>query len=601
MTESGYWSQRRFGRRAALRGAGAAALGMAGAALVGCGSSEEAPPEPGAATTPTGLQAAEERARHTEGEAATGLVRGTSFSEEMPWKFEQAEPVRGGTFLHYITADPQNFSPYHTGGFFLQEFYDYPWMQLFRGDRLFFFRGIESIEWVDATNYLLKVADASFQNVEPVFGRKVTAEDVVSSWELRRDDNTAGAGAYFREIIDWSNTGVVDEQTIKIATVQPRNDFFTSIQVPWASKEANELHLSGKKPFTEWDWPTGSGPFALKEVRPGSAIETVRHPGYSRADITYVDGQRFSLIPDAAAREAQFRAGQLHQLPGGDSPFYEGMLRELGSGSQPRLYGVHNLGLNPWSWIQVNQLREPWTDERVRTAFVRALDRPQIRQLMGEIEGPLNPPGATAGYADYKLPADDADVVDWNKFDPADGKRLLDAARSSGVDVDRTLDFVFLTSTFNGDLAATVRPYLQDVGFKVDLLSMPSADARERVFVRPGRFDISVDNWLMGGFRLGMYFRAHHSNSLFANQNGSLLDAEIDRLVEEWEGLVDITELHAKAQEIERALIQKRSVLFPLYTHHWRKLYNVTVRNTNPDWADALQPQHWVDPSLWPA
>jgi ABC-type transport system substrate-binding protein len=593
VSEQTYWTQRRFGRRAALRGGGAALFGVAGAALIGCGAADEAE-EGETVVRPTpadALREAEERATH--GDEAVTFVRGSTFTEDLPWHFEEGEPVRGGVFETYYTADVRNFSPFHSGGFGLHEFYDWPFFQMYRGPRLFFMRGVEAIEWVDSTTFILRMKDAHFQDVAPVHGRKVTAEDLMASIELRRDDSGAGYHSWYRDIVDWGNTAVVDEKTLKVGTIQPRNDFFEQMWRPYTNKESIEMHVSGEKPLTEWEWPSGSGPFALKELRHGAFVQAERHPGYARADITYMDGLKWSLIPDASAREAQFRAGQLSHLPAGDRLFYEAMLSDLGR----QIYGVHNLSLNPTQWTQLNQTVEPWTDERVRKAYVRALDRERIRDLMGEIEGPMNPPGITAGYSKFKLPADDPDAADWNMYDPADAKALLAAARSSGMDVDRTMEMIVQTSAFYGDLASTVRPFLQDVGFKVDIVSLPAADARERYLQRPGRFDMAFDNWLIGGWQLGMYLRAHHSNSLFTNQNATMFDPQVDAAIEQWEGLVDLEELEQKAQDIERLLIQKTAVVFPLYSNNWRKLYQRTVRNTNPDWADALQPQHWIDPS----
>ena len=47
--QSSYWARRRISRRAALRGAGLGVVGLAGAALVGCGDDDEEEAAPAAA------------------------------------------------------------------------------------------------------------------------------------------------------------------------------------------------------------------------------------------------------------------------------------------------------------------------------------------------------------------------------------------------------------------------------------------------------------------------------------------------------------------------------------------------------------------------
>jgi peptide/nickel transport system substrate-binding protein len=55
----------------------------------------------------------------------------------------------------------------------------------------------------------------------------------------------------------------------------------------------------------------GTGPFKLKEYRPGELIEYVRNPDYFKKGLPYLDGIRFIIIKERGTRIAALQAGRL--------------------------------------------------------------------------------------------------------------------------------------------------------------------------------------------------------------------------------------------------------------------------------------------------
>ncbi len=115
----------------------------------------------------------------------------------------------------------------------------------------------------------------------------------------------------------------------------------------------------------------GTGPFRLKEYRPGELIEMVRNPDYFIKDRPFLDGIRFIIIRERGTRIAALQAGQLDvTMPQEGSKTAAEQLKR----AVPSLVVVEaaqNINDN----ILVNFKRAPFTDPRVRRAISMAIDR----------------------------------------------------------------------------------------------------------------------------------------------------------------------------------------------------------------------------------
>jgi ABC-type transport system substrate-binding protein len=612
MTDSKFWTElrgRNVSRRSLLRGAAAGGAGLAGAALIGCGGDDDdADEEETGSQVSTGLEQAAGSGIGNTGAASGGTTLSSGLgilAGDHPWSFESGEPVLGGIFRTHFAGSDAHFSPHHPAGFGFRGgmyMHDQAFDRLFRGDVVNFTTTVGQIERTDPVTYINTLrGTARFQDVEPANGRKVTAADIIANAHVRRDDATAHARNFWAFAVDWEQSGAVDELVYKVVTKTTRNDYFSTTNITYTNKEMVEMHLAGEKTLQEWEVPGGSGTQALTKHVPGSMVETVSHDGWSRnfAGEPYIAGMEFPKITDSAAQEAQFRSGQLSFLdPGQNAIKFATILEDLGGGDRPRVYGVRNFQANP-RVMGLNARKEPFNDVRMRKAWHRAMDLDKHIEVMGKGEGTTSGPGPYVFYEQHHVPLDDPQLLDYLKHDPAEAQELIDSAGADGIDVERPLQFVIsATDAWQADYAALVKEQVEPLGLRIDVVSIPSAEFTSRV-----RREESMD-WdiFVGGYeaRLGRMLRLHHTTSGLTTESVAPEDAELNALIDEWEIIQDEAELAVKSQVIQRKLMELWAPYFITYGAFWRKLYKVTIRNTNPDWFSRWQPQLWIDESYWP-
>jgi ABC-type transport system substrate-binding protein len=204
METSSYWqglSQKRVSRRRALK-AGTVGLGAAALGLAGCGGGEEEADTSGAGEsflTPTGVK---------------------------------ETPVYGG---HAVTATRTIFS-----GLDVQVGVDnYPaavfhgyLFSIDRRDETFEAQAAESHERIDELTHVWKLRQGiKFQNVDPCWGRELTADDVVYSFTRRRDEPTVRNDKQF--LRDYTaGFEATDKYTFRLASKIPYSPLMDEVGNP---------------------------------------------------------------------------------------------------------------------------------------------------------------------------------------------------------------------------------------------------------------------------------------------------------------------------------------------------------------------------------
>ncbi len=115
----------------------------------------------------------------------------------------------------------------------------------------------------------------------------------------------------------------------------------------------------------------GTGPFKLKEYRPGEVLELTRNTDYFLPGRPYLDGIRYVIIKDRATRYAAIQAAQQHIA----FPFeISKTLAENAKKAVPSLVVVETTN-NVNDHLLVNFKRPLFQDARVRRALSLAIDR----------------------------------------------------------------------------------------------------------------------------------------------------------------------------------------------------------------------------------
>jgi peptide/nickel transport system substrate-binding protein len=442
--ERGYWQRAlggRTSRRAVLRGSALGAAGLAGAALIGCGSSSKSTPTPAAATKAAGAATA----------AATAAAT------------QAAQPKTGGNYRTGFTGpfagvDPHN-SVYGGSGIVPQVYSYLIRKEVMRPDagtinELSSSHALQSdnVTWVFKLRADAKIAP----NAHSVPERPMDSEDVVKSWDRVADAKVGSNGyIFFSRWVD--KYDAPDAQTVRIILKKP---------YAWVEEQVGD-NLQGAIVPKEWlasadikKDAVGSGPFMLKELTEGQRAVMVRNPNYYETGKPYLDQTTILAFQDQATYRTAFSSGQLDGY--GALDIEEAKQLEQSVKNVVR-YEDTSTGYDSF-WMRVDQ--PPWNDGRVRRAMNMAMDRSQYISLIGKGQGTAMGPVAPV-FGDYALPA--AELAKLQPYDPTQAKQLFSAAGVSEVAFNHPTssnmnDYVNILVQQLQKVGVTAKPGPQDAG-----------------------------------------------------------------------------------------------------------------------------------------
>lgn len=342
------------------------------------------------------------------------------------------EPVRGGTIVVGLAADPEVLMPYATRTASASNIVS--WMFLMLADTeadLMSWKPslASSWEWSDDR---LSLTMHLRTDVLWHDGVQATAEDVAFTFDVARDSTVAWSSRPWKTTI--RTCDVVDRFTVRFTFDEIFADQFRFAREGFVVPK----HLLQDVPRDRWGEapfgraPVGNGPFRFESWEPQQSITLVRNEKYFDSSKPYVDRVVFRIVPDASSRVAQLRAGELdvvEDLSGADAA---AILRQEDEAHFPA-HITRTLG-RAYDFIGYNS-RDPLFENRgVREALTRAVNRQAIVDNVchgfGQLfEGPVVPI-IWAYAADRPL----------TPYDPAGASRLLSAAGWADRDGDGWLD-----------------------------------------------------------------------------------------------------------------------------------------------------------------
>ena len=281
----------------------------------------------------------------------------------------------------------------------------------------------------DLKTYTFKIREGiKWQNVPPVNGRQVVANDaVVSLNRYREPDATAQP--------NWAQVDKIeapDPRTVVIKLKAPNawalNDLFGALEavVPpeLIDKYKNEAGGAIR------DEMIGTGPFITKNYRFRVGSEYVRNPDYWRKDskgnkLPYLDGISMKFIEDAATASAAFRTGQVdHQ----EQPVMTQETIIEVTKQIPNMRIISTGVLITSGGFAFNSKNAPWNNVNVRRAINMSFDRQRYMALQGKLgltfvwHGIVPPNYIKDGLLTQE------DFGPYYKFNPTEAKKLLIAA-----------------------------------------------------------------------------------------------------------------------------------------------------------------------------
>ncbi len=484
-------------------------LATAGLLLVGCdgGGGEDGAETPG----------------------ATGTAEGT--------------PKYGGT-IHTATIAPiLSLDPHTTEGVSVAgNFYSYvvhatDWQGTV-GDLADSWEIVDEVEWI----FQLR-GGVNFQDIPPVDGREVVAEDIVYSIDRLR--SLPGAFETWDELTE--GYAAPDPRTFTVRTKKPYGYLLMDLGSPLTAiipKEAidefGDLESNA----------IGSGPFMLDKYGRDEGLDIVRNPNYYRPEIPYIDGISVKVMPDDASIQAAFRAGQL-DVYNADNKLKANAVRDL-SGVVVQSYLAR-----PYAVLDLNGARvEAFKDQRVREAIDLALDRQEMIDKLhfggAELAGPVGP------VWDSALPPEEVAAAYVRDVERA--KQLL--ADAGAEDLSFKISFTNLGTTT--DRAAIIQQNLAEIGVKAEL--------------QAGELGAWLDDLLAGNFESTTYSHLaylsddipvqwHHTYGWGRTEESyrGVEDPEVDAMLDEIHETIDEEERNELIREMQRKVLARHGPTLVLY------------------------------------
>jgi peptide/nickel transport system substrate-binding protein len=255
-------------------------------------------------------------------------------------------------------------------------------------------------------------------------GRKFTAADVKAHFATWKTLPTAVKIDALEEV------KVLDDHTVQMKLKYPTLVFLNMIsQTEWSYSgipDSEMVKKYGKDYGVVPESVSGTGPFVLKKWVRGQVVELERNPEYKWGSKVYQNAGPAHLktvviktIPEEAARSAALERQEIDidlSLSTKDAPRLKGK-QGLNVLATPQVT-VHN--------VAFNHKRPMWQDERVRRAFMHAVDQQAI--IVAAYNGFAKPadgfmPETMAGH----LPKAEMAKI-FPKYDPELAKKLLDEA-----------------------------------------------------------------------------------------------------------------------------------------------------------------------------
>jgi peptide/nickel transport system substrate-binding protein len=365
--------------------------GLAAALLAACGEATPPPPTPAATPRPT-IPPALATAAAEPGRPAPTTTPAPA-NGQVPAPAATPPPVGGrpSVFTWALEQDPGSFDNQREVGQSAVDAQEHVYESLTAFD-----------EKAEAVPALARSVDRATDGLSYRFyldpaarfhgGQEVTAEDV--KWTIDRllspEFRSPWAESWLEPV---RGATVIDKTTVRVDLKRPFPHFpavLASLRgtaiVPRDADRRIDLRTQAQ----------GTGPFRLKEYRPGEQIVYERNPDYRNRDQPKIEGMVARLIRDEPERANALRSGQIDY-----GTFSPEMMSRLQGAPDLRLLGT------PLAWIgtvafpfqQFPQFR----DRRVRRAFSLAIDRDEVIKRALLTAGTLSG-NVPAGYADWALP-----------------------------------------------------------------------------------------------------------------------------------------------------------------------------------------------------
>ncbi|MYE31175.1 MAG: ABC transporter substrate-binding protein [Chloroflexi bacterium] len=551
------------GRRTVLRGALLGGVGLAAAALVGCGGDDDDDDDAAAPAAPAAATAVAAATEQAAPDASEGLV--TPAGNVIPLQFPEpagVTPKAGGVLKQAVawnvgpidptvsaaggTIAPGRAAYNRVIGFVSGPDAD-PYKIEFRPELAASWERAE-----DGLSYTFHLNEGvKFHNVDPTNGRDFTAADVKFAW-----DRYAAGGAQSQYFTAVRSIEATDDHTVVVNMISPQPDFLTPIASRYLTIHPREIVDDG----TIEQRAIGTGPMIMKEATPAERVLYEKNPDYWEKEVL-LDGLEHLVMQDQQARRAAMRVNQVDHAMIVTSTV--GDLDALLE-TNPDVKGTWSPTVNAGTQIAFNMKTvSAYQDERVRRALSVGLDR----QFMIDIayEGY----GAQVSTLPWFFLFDEAPTPEsgllgeWWGYRPDEAKKLLQAAGAENL----SFEMIYHNYAATWDqLAEILQEQFGALGVNVEVTKLDYTSYNSQLI--QVTYEDVIYGWSANGFDADTFFYAQiHSGSAANRYN--IEDPQIDA----W----------AEAQKVELDPEARKE----LHRNIWDRMHERVYR------IDMPAPQYW--------
>lgn len=373
------------------------------------------------------------------------------------------QPKKGGTLTVALTSTPLHYDQHQYAGIYGDGNTYNGLLKLGQGQKVMADLA-EKWETPDPNTYLFHLRQGvKFQNLPPVNGRAMTADDVAYSINRANTKNPAFTNTWMWTSL--TSIQAVDANTVKATFAQPFAPALTQFaagSMTVIAKEVVDQFGDLKDPKSR----IGTGPFMMTNAQKDQVITYKRNPGYFDTSLPYLDVIDSPVIPDRLSRIVALRTGQVDLIP-----WQSGVtdLEEVKKGQS----GV-TVATRPSDYVSVlafNHTVGQYGDERVRRAISLAVDHQALIRAAGGdnagvVKGFVHPNGAPFAL-------DDSEIAKLTTQDLTQAKSLMSAA---GLDAGFSTSItVTSTDTTGLDIAAVLQQQLQKINIKLSIDAQEAA------------------------------------------------------------------------------------------------------------------------------
>jgi len=316
--------------------------------------------------------------------------------------------------------------------------------------------------------------DACFKNSK---GKKLTAQDVVYSFNRIVDSKTASPGSWiFNGKVD-SVEGfkALDDTTFQLKLINPYHPILGILSMQYCSIVPEEAVKKYGSEFRRH--AVGSGPFQFVAWEEGQALLLKKNPVYFEKDsngnrLPNLDGVKISFYDSKATEFLLFRQGKLHFINDIDASFKDEVLTKKGA---LRTEWKDKINLQTHPYLNIEYLgmlvdstnpvlvNSPTRLQKVRKAINYGFDR---RKMILYLRNSIGIP-AESGFVPTGLPSFDSTIVKGYSYNPTLARKLLTEA---GFVNGKSLPQIkLLTIPIYANLADYIVKQLEEIGFKIQV------------------------------------------------------------------------------------------------------------------------------------